>query len=161
MHLSHLLLVVAAISVIAATPLLGAESFEPPLHRLDGSAVTPRQIDADIEERMKQERVPGLALALIEDGKVVYVKSYGLRNVENKQPLETDTVMYAASLTKLAFAYMVLQLVDEKIVDLDKPIAAYLKKPLPEYPKYADLAGDPRWKALTARILLDHTSGFP
>jgi len=75
--------------------------------------------------------------------------------------LEADTIMYAASLTKLTFAYMVMQLVDEKKLDLDKPIATYLAKPLPEFPKYADLSGDERWKSLTPRMLLNHTPGFP
>ncbi len=110
---------------------------------------------------MAQERVSGLALALIQEGRPVYVKSYGLRFVEEKKPLETDTVLYAASLTKLAFAYMVMQLVDEKKLDLDNPIATYLPKPLPEYPKYAELSADARWKSLTPRMLLNHTPGFP
>lgn len=81
-------------------------------------------------------------------------------------PLETNTIMYGASLTKAAFAYMVMQLVDEDVIDLDTPIAKYLSKPLPNYPtedKYApwvDLNGDERWRKLTPRILLTHSSGF-
>ena len=110
---------------------------------------------------MQAGRVPGLGLALVREGRLAYVNAYGMANVEKNRPLAADTVMYGASLTKLAFAYMVMQLVDEGVIDLDRPIAAYLKKPLPDYPKYADLAGDSRWKALTARILLSHTSGFP
>jgi CubicO group peptidase (beta-lactamase class C family) len=151
---------VATLSILAA-PLAAAVPPGPVLHRLDESTLTPRQIDAEAEKLMAKGRVPGLALALIQDGQPVYVKAYGLRNVETKKPLATDTVMYGASLTKMAFAYMVMQLVDEGVVKLDQPIAAYLKKPLPEYPKYADLAADPRWKSLTARMLLDHTPGFP
>ncbi|HST23035.1 MAG TPA: serine hydrolase domain-containing protein, partial [Blastocatellia bacterium] len=126
-----------------------------------GSKLAPKQIDAEVERLITKGRVPGLALALIQNGKPVYVKSYGLRSVEKNQPLETDTVMYGASLTKLIFAYFVMQLVDEGKINLDQPISAYLKKPLPDYPKYADLAGNPRWRSLTARMLLDHTPGFP
>ncbi|HEY6389038.1 MAG TPA: serine hydrolase domain-containing protein, partial [Candidatus Acidoferrum sp.] len=63
--------------------------------------------------------------------------------------------------TKVAFAYMVMQLVQERVLDLDKPISEYLPKPLPEYSDYKDLAGDERWKEITARMLLEHTSGFP
>ena len=62
---------------------------------------------------MASEDVPGLALALIDEGRIVHVAAYGLRNVERDLPLERDTVMYAASLTKTAVAYLVLQLVDE------------------------------------------------
>ncbi len=110
---------------------------------------------------MKARQVPGLAVALIEDGRVVFTRSYGLANLEAQRPLQNDTVMYGASLTKLAFAYLVMQLVDEKVIDLEQSIAKYLPKPLPEYEKYADLAQDERWRKLTPRILLDHTTGFP
>src|SRR5581483_7339401 len=66
-----------------------------------------------------------------------------------------------ASFTKVAFAYTVLQLVQEKVLDLDRPVYQYLPKPLPEYEDWADLAGDGRWKKFTARMLLSHTSGLP
>jgi CubicO group peptidase (beta-lactamase class C family) len=69
--------------------------------------------------------------------------------------------MSAASFSKVAFAVMVMGLVDEGALELDKPVVAYLAKPLPEYPAYADLAGDPRARRITARMLLAHTSGFP
>lgn len=101
-----------------------------------------------------------IAVAVIRDGRVAYVKAYGERDVQRHLPLETDTVMYAASLTKAAFAYGVMMMADEGRIDLDRPIAAMLAKPLPEYGKYADLAGDDRWRMLTPRILLSHRSGF-
>jgi CubicO group peptidase (beta-lactamase class C family) len=69
--------------------------------------------------------------------------------------------MTAASLNKAAFASLVMRLVEESVLDLDKPIYEYLPKPLPDYPLYADLKGDERYKRLTLRILLSHTSGFP
>lgn len=161
MRLLNILLCVAATFALISAPHMRANSSEPVIQRLDGSKLAPKQIDAEVERLMTKGRVPGLALALIQNGKPVYVKSYGLRSVEKNQPLETDTVMYGASLTKLTFAYFVMQLVDEGKINLDQPISAYLKKPLPDYPKYADLAGDPRWRSLTARMLLDHTPGFP
>lgn len=109
---------------------------------------------------MEREGVQGMALAVIEGGQVVHVAAYGRRNVERDLPLTVDTVMYGASLTKSAFAYMVLQLVDEGRLDLDATLAALLPRPLPEYEDYADLAGDDRWRTLTPRMLLTHTSGF-
>lgn len=158
----------AAISILAGGATAPGKTISgrpahppPPFRRLDGTLLTPQKIDAVVERLRTREKVPGLALALIADGKPVYVKAYGLRSVERQQPLATDTVMYAASLTKLVFAYTVMQLVDEGRIELDRPITAYLKKPLPEYAKYAELAADPRWKALTPRMLLDHTPGFP
>jgi CubicO group peptidase (beta-lactamase class C family) len=131
----------------------------PPLER-GGPALSEAEVDRTVRAALAAHAVPGIGLALIENGQVVLTKAYGLRSVETKAPLRTDTVMYAASTTKAAFAYMVMQLVDEKRIDLDRSIADYLPKPLPAYDKYADLAGDERWRKLTFRILLDHTTGF-
>jgi CubicO group peptidase (beta-lactamase class C family) len=69
--------------------------------------------------------------------------------------------MTSASLSKAAFATVVMRLVQEGKLNLDKPIYEYLPKPLPEYPRYADLKGDERYKKITLRMLLSHTSGFP
>jgi len=124
----------------------------------------PAAIDTEAQRLMARGDVQGLALAVIEDGEVAYVAAYGHRNVEQDLPLTTDTVMYGASLTKTAFAYMVLQLVDEGRLDLDTPIAELLPRPLPEYDEgdheFSDLAGDERWRELTPRILLTHSPGF-
>ncbi len=117
-------------------------------------------IDAEAQRLMKRENVQGLALAVIEDGKVGHVAVFGKRSVERDLPLTTDTIMYGASLTKAAFAYMVLQLVDEGKLNLDASVASLLPKPLPEYEDYTDLAGDERWRALTPRVILTHTTGF-
>jgi CubicO group peptidase (beta-lactamase class C family) len=113
-----------------------------------------------IRRRMQRGHVNGLAFARIDDGRVTQVAAYGRRSVERDLPLTTDTIMYGASLTKTAFAYVVLQLVDEKRLTLDTPLAQLLPKPLPEYEEFADLAGDERWRALTPRIVLTHTTGF-
>ena len=117
-------------------------------------------IDATAVQLMKRENVQGLALAVIDQGKVRYVAAYGTRNADRGLPLTTETVMYGASLTKAAFAYMVLQLVDEGRLKLDATLPTLLPKPLTAYADYKDLAGDDRWQRLTPRILLNHTSGF-
>ena len=54
-----------------------------------------------------------------------------------------------------------MKLVDEGRISLDTPLAKYLPKPLPEYEDYKDLEKDPRWKLITARHCLSHTTGFP
>ncbi|MDV6332863.1 serine hydrolase domain-containing protein [Asticcacaulis sp. 201] len=140
-----------------------------------GVAATPRPIpaplavDARIAEAMTATHAKGLAIAIIDDGKVAYVKSYGVRNAAG-DPLQTDTVMYGASLTKTVFAYTVLQLVDQGKLKLDTPIADDLDKPLVEYDPeaiypekygpYKDLASDPRWKLITPRHVMTHSTGF-
>ncbi len=119
-----------------------------------------KALDAQAAQLMKAGKIPGLALAVIENGRVVHVSAQGFRNVEKQLPLTQDTIMYAASITKAAFAYYVLMLVDEGRIDLDTPIRAYLPKLLPDYPRYADLGVDDRWKTITARRLLTHSSGL-
>lgn len=128
--------------------------------RADGRPLSHTAVDRAVINLMKAAHVTGLGLALIDDDKVAYTQAYGVRDAETGQPLFTDTILYGASLTKATFAYYVLMLVDDGRIDLDRPIADYLPKPLPAYPRYADLAGDERWRKLTFRILLNHTTGF-
>jgi CubicO group peptidase (beta-lactamase class C family) len=122
-------------------------------------------IDARVGQIMADTGAKGMAIAIIDNGRVNYVKAYGIRNSRN-EPLTTDTVMYGASITKSVFAALVMQLAQEGKIGLDTSIANYLPKPLPEYNeerKYANytaLAGDERWRQLTPRILLTHSSGF-
>ena len=125
-----------------------------------GGHVRGPALDTRIEALMAREQVVGLAVAVVERGEIAHINAYGFRNREQAAPLETDTIMYGASVTKAAFAYMVMQLVDEGRLDLDRSIADYLPRPLPTYEDYADLAGDERWRQLTPRILLSHRSGF-
>ena len=126
-------------------------------------------VDAKVEGIMAQTGAKGMAVAVIDHGKVKYVHAHGIRNAKG-DPLTTDTVMYGASLTKTVFAYTVMQLVDEHKLNLDTPIAADLDRPLPtygpdpvfpdKYGPYKDLADDPRWKKITSRMCLDHSTGF-
>jgi CubicO group peptidase (beta-lactamase class C family) len=126
-------------------------------------------IDAEVAGIMARTGAKGLAVAVIDRGKVVYVHAYGMRNAKG-DPLTTDTEMYGASLTKTVFAYTVLQLVDQHKLKLDTPLADDLDKPLPEYDPekifpgkygpYKDLANDPRWKLITPRMCLTHSTGL-
>ena len=74
---------------------------------------------------------------MIDHGKVGYVQAYGIRNAKGEL-LTTDTVMYGASLTKMVFAYHVLQLVDQGEIKLDTPIKDDLEEPLIEYGSHSD-----------------------
>jgi CubicO group peptidase (beta-lactamase class C family) len=147
------------LAVVAATvPAAGEQRA---IKRLDGSNITSTDIDATVARLMRAADVTGVGITLFNHGQVIYQKTYGVRDKEKNLPLTEDSVTTAASFTKVAFAYMVMQLVEAKTLDLDKPIYKYLPKPLPEYPKYKDLAGDLRYQRITTRMLLDHTSGFP
>ena len=128
--------------------------------RLDGSHLSFSQADSIITNLMHNGKITGLGISVLNDNKPVYIKAFGLKNNQTKEPLDTATVFYAASLSKAVFSFLVMQLVQEGVIDLDKPLYKYLDKPLPDYDKYKDLAGDERWKLLTARMCLSHTTGF-
>ncbi len=89
-------------------------------------------IDAEVAGIMTQTHANGMAVAVIDHGRVRYVQSYGIRNA-GKYPLTTDTIMYGASLTKTVFAYTVMQLVDQGKLNLDTAIKDDLNQPLPSY----------------------------
>ena len=149
----------ASLTIVIGSLCLFAQQLS--VVRLDSSKISPSEIDTAVNRLMDEAHVTGAGIAIFNDAKVVYLKTYGLRDEEKHLPLTPDSVMTAASLTKAAFATMVVQLVHEHIIALDKPVYEYLPKPLPEYPAYNDLADDPRYKQITMRLLLDHTSGFP
>jgi CubicO group peptidase (beta-lactamase class C family) len=156
---SRLCICVALLFALPAVP--APASPEKSVRRLDGSRITPAEIEATVTKLMAAAKVPGLGVAILNDNKVVYLHAYGMRNVEEGKPLTADTVMSGLSFTKSVFAVLVMQLVEEGKLDLDVPIVRYLDKPLGEYEKWADLASDERHKLITARMLLSHTAGFP
>ncbi len=130
--------------------------------------VNTRFIDETVRLAMAATGARGLAVSVVDNGQVVFTQAYGVRNASG-EPLLKDTVMYGASLTKAAFGYLVMQLVEEGKLGLDVPIASYLPQPLPSYTSpdivrrysaFAGLASDERWRRLTARILLTHSGGF-
>jgi CubicO group peptidase (beta-lactamase class C family) len=126
-------------------------------------------IDAEVGRIVTHTHSKGMAVAVIDHGKVGYVHAYGLRNAKG-DPLTTDTVMYGASLTKMVFAYTVMQLVDQGKLKLDTPIKDDLDQPLTsygpdpvfpdKYGPYRDLADDLRWEKITPRMCLTHSTGF-
>ena len=105
-----------------------------------------------IPELMTRANVPGLSIALIEDGKIAWVGSFGVKNTKTGDKVDDRTVFQAASLSKMVFAYGVLKLVDQGKLDLDTPLSKYV----PEY-----VQNDYRINAITARHVLTHRTGFP
>ena len=150
MYVPALALVMFATSAVAQAAIT----------RPDGGKLTPAQIDSTVNRLIQGAHVTGAGVALFHRGKIVYLHAYGLRDTEKGLPLTPDSVMTAASLNKSALATVVMRLVQRGTLDLNKPIEQYLGKPLGDFDRYADLAGDPRTARLTLRILLDHTTGF-
>jgi CubicO group peptidase (beta-lactamase class C family) len=146
-------------ALLASVALVAGATGEP-MERLDGSRITPDEIDQAVTRLIRAGSVTGIGIAVLENRNVAYLKAYGERDTSKHLPLTPDSVMTAASYSKSMFACAVMQLVEENALDLDKPIQAYLAKPLPEYERYSDLASDVRYRKITSRMLLSHTRVF-
>ena len=137
------------------------------IKRIDGSKISTDSLQAKVEYLMKAANVSGIAISVFNNNKPVFSKTFGLADVQKNIPFQETSVMYAASFAKMVFAYIAMQYVQEKVIDLDKPLVEYLKKPLPDYKiigrrrGYHDLKNDKRYEKITARMCLTHTSGFP
>jgi len=135
--------------------------------RIDGSQIDADSLSAAIRLLMKDAGVSGLGIVVYNENKPLFMKTFGLADVREQTPFKTSQVMYAASFSKTVFAYIVAQLVQEKVIDLDKPLVQYLTKPLPDYiipgwnRGYQDIKKDKRYEKITARMCLSHTTGFP
>lgn len=117
-------------------------------------AMVIEQLKKDIPEWMKQMSVPGMTIALVHKGKLVWQQNFGFANADTKQPVTNESVFDAASLTKVVTAYAVLKLVDAGKLNLDTPLNKYLGH------NY-DVPNDARINLITARRVLSHTAGFP
>ena len=106
-------------------------------------------VDDYLTAQMAARHIPGLSVAVVQDGKVVKTAAYGLSDVNAKTPTTLDTRYILGSCTKPFTAVAVLQLMEAGKVDLDAPVSHYLDG-LPT-----------AWSAITVRELLNHTSGLP
>jgi CubicO group peptidase (beta-lactamase class C family) len=114
-----------------------------------------------LRQVLDESAATALSVAVVRGLDVVFQRSMGIVDKKSNKLVDEQTVFRTASLSKPVFAYLVMRLVDEDVLDVDRPLYRYLKRPLYEYPAYADLEDDERYKLLTARLLLSHQSGFP
>ncbi|MEH6663216.1 MAG: serine hydrolase domain-containing protein [Brevundimonas sp.] len=145
------LLAAALVGLLAACgtppmPERGAHSLAAPQSEFAG-------LEAFIRQEMAATGVPGLSLAIIRDGEIVYHGAFGVREAGTGDPVTTDTLFEAASLSKPVFAYFVMLQAEQGLLDLDRPLHQYWPHP--------DLAGEVWSRQLTARMVLAHSSGLP
>ena len=112
------------------------------------SSVFADRIDQRIKAEMQRDRIPGVALAVMTDGKAVKAQGYGLANVELNVPATKDTVFEIGSITKQFTATLILRLAEENKLRLDDKVRQHL----PQAPA--------SWNGVTLRHLLNHTSGI-
>ncbi|MEL7453758.1 MAG: serine hydrolase domain-containing protein [Pseudomonadota bacterium] len=106
-----------------------------------------------IRAAMEKYRVPGVSIAVVEDGEFVWQGNYGVANIETGTPIDDKTLFQAASLTKPLFAYVVLRLVDAGQIDFDERLVDTFRP--------HDLA-DTAWnETITVRHVLTHQTGLP
>lgn len=108
------------------------------------------KVDEFVTNYIEGNGLPGAAIVVVKDGHLVYQNAYG--HDSNGNPLTVKTKMRIASGSKPFTAFSVLQLVDEDKINLDDPVIHYLSELTMD---------DPRWKYVTVRHLLSHTSGIP
>jgi CubicO group peptidase (beta-lactamase class C family) len=106
-------------------------------------------VDRYVQAEMARQRIPGLSLAIVKDGRVVKMRGYGLANVELEVPATEHTIYQSGSVGKQFTAALILLLVEEGKLRLDDRLATFF----PE--------GPASWRQITIRHLLTHTSGLP
>ncbi|MET3494942.1 serine hydrolase [Variovorax boronicumulans] len=111
------------------------------------------ELERLVEASMEEWNVPGLALAVIQDGEVALLKGYGVRDTDTGLPVTTDTQFLLCSITKSFTAAGLGLLVDERKLDWDRPV----REVLPEFRLHDPVATE----RLTVRDLLCHHSGLP
>ncbi len=112
-----------------------------------------KQLQPIIEQVMLQQSIPGLAVAIVENQKVVYAKGFGVKNLANESEKVTpQSLFHMASVTKPFVATSIMQLVEKGKIDLDAPVVKYLP--------YFRMK-DERYAAVTVRQMLCHISGMP
>jgi CubicO group peptidase (beta-lactamase class C family) len=142
MKLRQFALAVALI-VILAGALSAVAAPQPPAGSL------PAEADSYIKAEMRNRSIPGLAVAVVRDGRIVATQAYGIANLELDVPVTLDTIFPIASLDKQLTASGIMLLVQDGKVRLDDEISSYFADP------------PPSWRGIHVAHLLSHTSGLP
>jgi CubicO group peptidase (beta-lactamase class C family) len=112
-----------------------------------------KRVEAAVTQSMHEQKIPGLAIGVVRDGRLVYARGFGLMDIgKPDRPITTETLFHMASITKPFVATALMQLVEQGKVHLDDPVVKYL-------PYFA--LKDPRYKEITVRQMATHTSGMP
>jgi len=106
-----------------------------------------------VEKELKIHNIPGMAIGVIKDDKIILSEGYGVADVENKSKIDSDSLFGIASCTKSFTAALIAMLVDQGKLDFDTPIREYL----PDFRMYDEYAT----RECTIRDMLNHRTGIP
>jgi CubicO group peptidase (beta-lactamase class C family) len=132
--------------VVFAAAALAGQGLAPAKPALEG-------FDAFVSTALKDWKVPGVAVAVVQDGKVILSKGYGFRDVKKEAPVTPKTLFAIGSITKSFTVTSLGILVDEGKLDWDKPVREYM----PGFRLYDQVATE----RMTPRDLVTHRSGLP
>lgn len=123
-----------------------------PITWLFGTVATPtleQKVDKVINRNMQEYGIPGLAIAILQDGKPILLKGYGYADTKLKRPVDKKTLFAIGSVSKVITAFALMKLVQEGKINLDDSVLKYI----PSAPK--------QWQDVTIRQLLSHSSRIP
>lgn len=110
------------------------------------------KIDSILVEYFENAPIPGMAAGVVYNSEVVYAKGFGVKSIDTKEPVRSDSLFHMASVSKLFVVTGIMQLVEQGKIDLDAKIVEYLP--------YFKM-DDSKYRAVTIRQVLSHTSGMP
>ena len=152
------LLVAASVAACDKDP----PSFSPPVTPpaeipISGAAVPGMEsYDQTIADFMRKHAIPGGAVAVLRDGKLIYARGFGYADVETKTPVQPDALFRIASVSKPITAAAIMKLVEEGKLKLDDRVAPFIAHLAPA----PGATVDPRWEQITIRHLLNHAGGW-
>ncbi len=152
------IILILAVALPCCTPAPKSESAEDDIKKVETGLINPVYLEGDstwtIEARMKHYHVPGVSIAVINKGKIAWMKSYGVMDEETKAPVTRETLFQAGSISKPVAAYAALKITEEGKMDLNENVNTYLKSwKLPDNEFTKD-------KKVALKHLLSHTGGL-
>lgn len=134
----------SVIAVLALAATVAAQQLQPALLSSEQTAA----VDLAMRQEMERQEVVGLAVGIIHEGNVAYLKGYGFADREAETPVTTGTMFRWASISKTLTAVAAMQLVEQDLLDLQADVRTYV----PEFPNHGAL--------ITPRDLLCHQGGI-
>ena len=148
-HLTPLIFFVLEIFTVSAT-----SAQKHTIETITGRKIAINKLERFITFQMDSLQIPGLSIAVINNKAVVYAKNLGVKNLRTREPVDQNTLFESCSLSKPVFAYFVLKFAHRKVLDTDIPLYTYFMDSEVDY-------SNPLYKFLTARMVLNHCSGWP
>ncbi len=133
------------INILLCSALLAAAQTGPAVPEL-------APLDRTISNILTKYQIPGVAVSIAKDGRLVYTRGFGVADVVTKEPVQPDSLFRIASVSKPITAMAVLKLIEEGKLTLDTKYLAFVGRP--------NAAADPRYADITVRHLLQHTAGL-